>query len=690
MLPWLLAASIFSTVHAADPSDLDRAWYLAESSRPEQALAATAQILREDPSDTAAHRLYAWLQVKALRDAPGAEALYRAWLEQDPTADAARIVLANLLRWQHRHPGEWCAEAESLLVQPPAGLEDSYWSQRTLYELRKVCPGDQDAPRHAIMKLGEAVPEAAAYGLRLQLDEHPVDDAAVQALTALFEDQPWRLTYAGNPWMMRGPLVEQARDAALAAADAIMVSDEPLLIESARRLYRYAGEQEKLLQAEDRQQALDPGYTPNRFEQHEGAQWVARPEHGSDELMSLVRAASRSKRTRQGIAEVLVYEDDLPATGPTRASYYALLARLRDDAGQPVKALDASLQAWKADRGDPYQANDFAYRAATAGLELELALEAAQAAVRSLPSFDPRGAHPAAGYDDWLAQNRDHAAAFGDTHGWVLYRLGHYEQAAAVLREALLLANKPSAAHHLHLGLCYDKLEDPQGALRHLGRGMALADGDEPELEGQAYRRLASLFEAQRWAPGGLEAWIALQAPPALALSAVEQAEPGMNRGDMAMGVQRQGQAFPDLSFQQGSQQRQLSEIEGIRVVDLWATWCGPCVQALPELDKLAEAYAERGVTFVAISVDAASDDMDAHLGEHPVEHLVVGWAGRRALRQARVTGIPKTFVIDSDGVIRALHSGWDMSRGGDKSSRQRIAESIDTLLEASEGDKKE
>jgi len=688
MLPWILAASMFSTVHAADPSALDRAWYLAESSRPEQALAATAQILREDPSDTAAHRLYAWLQVKALRDAPGAEALYRAWLEQDPTADAARIVLANLLRWQHRHPGDWCAEAESLLVPPPAALEDSYWSQRALYELRKVCPGDQDAPRHAIMKLGEAVPEAAAYGLRLQLDEQPVDDAAVQALAGLFEDQPWRLTYAGNPWMMRGPQVEQAREAALAAADAVVVSDDPLLIESARRLYRYAGEQEKLLQAEDRLQALDPEYTPNRFEQHDGAQWVARPADSNDELMSLVRAASRSKRTRKGIAEVLVYEDDLPASGPTRAAYYALLTHLRDDVGQPVKALDAALEAWQADPSDPYQANDFAYRAATAGLELTLALEAAQAAVRSLPAYDPRGSHPAASYDDWLSQNRDHAAAFGDTHGWVLYRLGRYEQAAAVLREALLLAKEPSAAHHLHLGLCYDKLEAPQAAMRQLGRGMALADGDEPELEGQAYKRLAALFEGRRWAPGGLEAWIALQAPPAL--SAVEQAGPGVSRVDMAMGVQRQGEPFPDIRFHQGGQQRQLSEIEGIRVVDLWATWCGPCLRAMPELDKLAEAYAERGVTFVALSVDAASDDMTAHLGDNPVEHMVVGWAGRRALREARVTGIPKTFVIDGDGVIHAMHSGWDMSRGGDKASRQHIAESLDTLLDASDGAERE
>ena len=681
MFPWLVAALI-PAVQAADPSALDRAWYLAESSRVERALAATAQVLQEDPTDTAAHRLYAWLQVKGLRDAAGAEALYREWLEQEPGSDSARIVLANQLRWRSRHPGAWCAEAESLLVQPPTTLEDNYWAQRTLYELRKLCPGDQEAPRHAIMKLGEQVPEARAYALRLQLEEQPVDAGLARALEALFEEQPWRLTYAGNPWMMRGPAVEQAREAALAAADSALASEDPLLVESARRLFRYAGEQERLLEAEERLRVLDPGWEPSQFQLKDGAQWVRRTD--DDELTALIRAATRAQRPRQAIAAARAFEDQLPETGPVRARYHALLAELHEHANQPVKALDAARLAWLADPDDPYQANDFAYRAATAGLHLEQALEAARGAVEALPGYDPRGDHPAQHYDDWLVHSRDHAAAFADTHGWVLYRLERYDQAAAALRHALLLASEPQAAHHLHLGLCYDRLDDTQGALRHLGRGLALADGSEPDLERAAYRRVVDLYQEQRWAPGGLEAWIALQAPPAAPVPEIaEDGAPPAGEGSFL------GQRFPDLSYDQGGQQHTLSEIEGVRVVDLWATWCGPCVQALPELNKLAKVYSAQGVTFVALSVDAAPEDMQAHLAEDRPEHLVMGWAGRRALREARVTGIPKTFVIDGEGVIRAVHSGWDMSRGGDKNSRANIAESIDAVLvEQGEGAK--
>ncbi len=691
MLALPLALSLLAPAAAGEPSELDRGWYLAESSRPEQALAVAAQLLEEDPTDTGVHRLYAWVQVKALREAPAAEALYRTWLEQDPEVDAARIALANILRWRNRFPGEWCAEAESLLVQPPASLDDSYWAQRVLYEIRTVCPGDQDAPRHALMKLGEQQAQARAYGLRLQLQEQAVDEALAEAVERFYAEAPWRLTYAGDPWSMRGPAVERVRASALDSARASLGSDDPLLVDTARRLFRYAGEQELLLDAEDRLAALDPAWVSNRFEYVDGAQWVTRPEDQPSDALMALRVTTRGQHPRAALKLAKGAEARVAAEGPERAAYLALLADLYEDDGRPMKALEVALEAWRADPSDPYLANDFAYRAATSGQQLEPALEASRGAVSALPAYDPRGEHGALGYDHWQAELGDHAAAFADTHGWVLYRLGRYEEAAAALRQALLLATQPRAAHHLHLGLCYDKLDHGEGALRQLGRGLALADGSEPELEKQAYRRLRDRFEGQRWAPGGLETWIALQAPPERAHDVDDGPDgPTVSPADLSMGVHRQGEPFPDLSFAQDGRQRSLSEIEGIRVVDLWASWCGPCKKALPELDELAARYAERGVTFIALSVDASAEDADAYLLEEPLEHMLTGWAGRRAMRQARVTGIPKTFLIDGEGVIRAMHSGWDMSRGGDKASRQRIAESIDTLLEASAEPEKE
>jgi thiol-disulfide isomerase/thioredoxin len=676
MLCWLLAA-LLPVAQAAEPSALDRTWYLAESSRIEEALATSAELIRESPDDVGAHRLYAWLHIKALRDAPAAEALYREWLVQDPSNDAARIVLANQLRWRNRHPGAWCDEAEGLLAQPPATLMDSYWAQRALYEIRRICPGDLEAPRLAIMKLGEQLPEARAYGLRLQLEDQQISAELAEDLAQMYADQPWRLTYAGNPWRMYGEGAEAAQQAALAQAEVCLASDDPVLVEAARRLYRYADEQELLLDAEERLQALDPGFVPNRFRFEAGVQWVAHPDAESDDIMDLMRVATHGRSPRRALALALEIEPSVAPSGPQRAAYFERLMQLHDRAGQPKQALDAALQAWEALPEDPYLANEFAYRAATAGLQLDRALEATTAAVSSLPGYDPRGDHSATGYDDWLAHSAEHAAAFADTHGWVLHRLGRDEDAAGILRQAVLLAQRPNAAHHLHLGLVYDTLGDHQRALHHLGRGLALADGEDRDLERQAYKRLVELYHQQRWAPGGLEAWIALQAPPTRADAPQAEAEPN------APGGAREGQPFADIVFVQDEQERRLSEIEGIRVVDLWATWCGPCVEAMPTMEKLAKQYAGRGVTFVAISVDA--DPADAHGffdGDEP-QHIVMGWAGRRAMREARVTGIPSMFVLDEHGVVRAYHSGWDLGSGGDKRSREKIAASVEEALEA-------
>ena len=47
---------------------------------------------------------------------------------------------------------------------------------------------------------------------------------------------------------------------------------------------------------------------------------------------------------------------------------------------------------------------------------------------------------------------------------------------------------------------------------------------------------------------------------------------------------------------------------EKLTLVNLWATWCGPCVRELPELEAVSAAYADKGVRVLGVTVDAVNE----------------------------------------------------------------------------------
>jgi len=95
-------------------------------------------------------------------------------------------------------------------------------------------------------------------------------------------------------------------------------------------------------------------------------------------------------------------------------------------------------------------------------------------------------------------------------------------------------------------------------------------------------------------------------------------------------------------------------------LVDFWATWCGPCIQALPHIKQIAHRF--QGQPFVMVSVSMDKDD--ARWKEF-VSRNGMTWPQYRdgyfdgpLARMFRVTAIPATFTIDADGVIRDQHVG--------------------------------
>lgn len=101
-----------------------------------------------------------------------------------------------------------------------------------------------------------------------------------------------------------------------------------------------------------------------------------------------------------------------------------------------------------------------------------------------------------------------------------------------------------------------------------------------------------------------------------------------------------------------------LSQLNGQFVLlDFWATWCGPCIPEIPHLKNLWNEFQDSNFEIVGISLDRNESDLSEFINENEVEWPQVletdGWDGE-ITKMFNVVGIPRTYLIDPEGVIIA------------------------------------
>lgn len=98
-------------------------------------------------------------------------------------------------------------------------------------------------------------------------------------------------------------------------------------------------------------------------------------------------------------------------------------------------------------------------------------------------------------------------------------------------------------------------------------------------------------------------------------------------------------------------------------ILNFWATWCPPCREEMPSMQRAHEAVSGDGIALIAINVGEDADTIEQFLANYPVDFPLPMDLDSKVVQSYPVRGLPTTFVIDPDGRLTYVATGgreWD------------------------------
>ncbi|GAB4415110.1 MAG: thiol-disulfide oxidoreductase ResA [Anaerolineales bacterium] len=122
----------------------------------------------------------------------------------------------------------------------------------------------------------------------------------------------------------------------------------------------------------------------------------------------------------------------------------------------------------------------------------------------------------------------------------------------------------------------------------------------------------------------------------------------------------QKGSPAPDfeIKYSDGRKVR-LSDLRGKPVlINFWATWCPPCRAEVPQIQNAYEKYKASGFVVVAVNVQESTSAVAKFMEDFGMTFTVAIDSSGAIGRLYRVSGIPASFFVDRDGIVREIFIG--------------------------------
>ena len=125
--------------------------------------------------------------------------------------------------------------------------------------------------------------------------------------------------------------------------------------------------------------------------------------------------------------------------------------------------------------------------------------------------------------------------------------------------------------------------------------------------------------------------------------------------------AQRMGSSAPAFSLPSASGKNvSLNALKGqVVLVDFWASWCAPCRESFPFLNRMHRQYNAQGLHILGINVDEKCTDATRFLDKIPAQFSVLYDAAGETPKAYDLKVMPSSYLIGRDGKIRIVHKGF-------------------------------